>query len=337
MTYIANDIGKNKYGVDMARERTVVCCGETMALLIAEGGGDIVSSTTFGLGYAGAEANVAAWLALLGVASAWSGVLGADPLGDRILRGLESAGVDTGLVRRDPVHPTGLMYKNSLDGSTVVHYLRRESAGAHYGPTDGNLTLQSRPSLIHLSGVTPALSEACDRAVDHIVEAHSPSTQVSFDVNFRPRLWNDPATAGRVLLGYAGRSDIVFVGLDEAKALWGVQCVEDVRDLLPQPTHIVVKDGANDATYMDRGGRSWRAPAIPTPVIEVVGAGDAFAAGWLCGYLQDLDPDSRLRLGHLTAASALASAHDVSELAVPAPELVEAALYARDPSATVIP
>lgn len=311
-----------------------MCCGETLALLVAGGDGSIVSGPTFGLGYAGAEANVASWLALLGIATAWSGVLRADPLG-RILHGLESAGVDIGLVRRDPMHTTGLIYKRMSNGSTQVHYLRTASAGAYYTPNDGDLTLQSRPDLIHLSGVTPALSESCGRAVDHIVDARHPSTQISSDVNFRPRLWDDTATAAPILVGYAGRSDIVFVRLDEAQCLWGAHSVEDVRHLLPQPAHIVVNDGANDATYVDRGGRSRRAPAISARVIEVVGAGNAFAAGWLCAYLRGLDPDSRLRLGHLTAASALASPYNVSELSVPAPELVAAALVGQSPAATV--
>lgn len=306
----------------MNDQPSVVCCGETMSLLVGDERGTIASDTRFGLGFAGAEANVAAWLALLGIDSAWSGVLGTDPLGDRILDALRAIHVSTDFVRRDPEHSTGLMYKDRADGATTVHYLRTGSAGSHYGQADSAAVLDAGARMIHLSGITPALSDSCAGAVERILAERRPQTQVSFDVNFRPRLWPDRAAAADTLLRHATRSDIVFVGLDEAADLWGVESAGAVRELLPDPEYIVVKDAGNDAASIDRDHSITRVPAIRTQVVEVVGAGDAFAAGWIGGSILGLDAPGRLRLGHLTAASALASAHDVGALTHPVAQLI---------------
>ena len=132
---------------------------------------------------------------------------------------------------------------------------------------------------------------------------------VSFDVNHRSRLW--PAEqAAPVLRDLANRCDLVFVGQDEAETLWGTTDPLAVRRLLPDPETLVVKDGAVGATAMCRDAEPVFVPAPRVAVVEPVGAGDAFAAGYLAGLLRDLDPVRRLRLGHLVAAQALTSSGD---------------------------
>ena len=114
------------------------------------------------------------------------------------------------------------------------------------------------------------------------------------------------ASAPEVLFALADRADIVFVGLDEAQALWGEDLADAaaVRALLPGPRTLVVKDGSRAATAFV-GPLSHTVPALGVEVVEPVGAGDAFAAGFLAGRRRYEDPVRALRLGHLTAASAL--------------------------------
>lgn len=207
-----------------------------------------------------------------------------------------------------------------------MHYYRQGSAAAALGPD----LLESPPVrtavLLHLTGITPALSDSCRALVTRALTAE-PGTRrpyaVSFDVNHRAALWPD-ATAPTVLRELADRADIVFVGLDEAQALWGANLtVEGVRAQLPHPRILVVKDGANAATAFTQAGTV----AVPTPhtaVVEAVGAGDAFAAGFLTGLLRGATTVNALRLGHITAASALQVTGDHGPL--PEPEKMAALL-----------
>ena len=163
-------------------------------------------------------------------------------------------------------------------------------------------------SLWHLSGITPALSPSClaltRAALDATRAADGPWPAVSFDVNYRPALWDEPP--GDLLRELANAADIVFVGLDEAAALWGAAVREpaDVRALLPSPRIVVVKNAALAATAF-HGGAATHVPALRVDVVEPVGAGDAFAAGFLAELLNGGDATRCLRSGHLTAASAL--------------------------------
>jgi 2-dehydro-3-deoxygluconokinase len=132
---------------------------------------------------------------------------------------------------------------------------------------------------------------------------HLPSDPLlSFDVNWRPSLWADDAAS--TLLRFARAADLVFVGADEARGLWDCTSPGDLRSLLPEPSVLVIKDGAVGATLM-AGSDSLFVPALTVDVVEPVGAGDAFAAGVIAGMLQGMQPSRQVRLGHLTAAAAL--------------------------------
>src|SRR5690606_28028065 len=95
-------------------------------------------------------------------------------------------------------------------------------------------------------------------------------SRFAFDVNYRPTLW-PAATAAAALQPIAGRADILFVGLDEAKVLWGTNTADDVRDLFPDVARLVVKDADVGATEYDAGGCAF-APSPVVDVVETVGA-----------------------------------------------------------------
>jgi 2-dehydro-3-deoxygluconokinase len=278
----------------------VICVGESMALVTPDPPAPLESGGPMRLDVAGAESTVACYLAMLGARTAWASRVGDDPLGRLLLARIGSHGVDTSLVEVDPDAPTGVFFKDPGERTTVYYY-RAGSAASRLGPA----LVRSLHGLVHLSGITPALSASCAALVDAVLD--SPAT-VSFDVNHRPALW-PAAEAGPVLAKLAARADIVFVGLDEAQSLWGVETAADVRALLPEPATVVVKDGAVGA-YSDDVFVA--APAVD--VIEPVGAGDAFAAGYLHGLIRKSPEADRLRLGHLVAGVALRVTGDVGVL-----------------------
>ena len=170
---------------------------------------------------------------------------------------------------------------------------------------------------MHLSGITCALSDSADALVELVLrEKTTLGYRVSFDVNYRPALWS--AAQARDRLRTLGRqADVVLVGLDEAQRLWGTHDANQVRELFPEPHSVVVKDGGNEAveSLVDHGALStFRVPAQRVEVVEPVGAGDAFAAGYLASRLRGDGPQQRLSAGHRLAAWTLESTADFRPL-----------------------
>jgi 2-dehydro-3-deoxygluconokinase len=267
----------------------------------------------------GAESNVACGLAHLGHKVEWLSRLGDDPLGDSIEDFLVSRGVGTTRVARDPERPTGVYFKDSADQRTKVYYYRSGSAAAAMSRSEVDPQALRGARLLHVSGITPALSPTCNDLVQALIvdRPHDVPT-VSFDVNYRPGLWSVAEAAPR-LRELALAADVVVVGRDEAQTLWGTTTSDEVRELLPDVPQLVVKDNDVGATCFSEEGTSFQ-PALEVRVVEPVGAGDAFAAGYLSGLLQGLTPDVRLRHGHVLAALTLQHNSDLPVL--PDPRLI---------------
>jgi 2-dehydro-3-deoxygluconokinase len=305
-------------GVPGPNGHAAACVGETMAALVPAQLEPLETASALRLDVAGAESNVAMYLADHGVRARWISRLGDDALGRRVARTVGAGGVDVSGVTFDPARATGLLFKDpqpSAPGprATRVTYYRRGSAASAMGPRLLEEPALRTASLWHLSGITPALSPSClaltRAALDVTRAADGLRPAVSFDVNYRPALWDElPRDLLREL---ADAADIVFVGLDEATALWGAAVREpaDVRALIPSPRIVVVKHAAFGATAF-HGGAATLVPSLRVDVVEPVGAGDAFAAGFLAELLNSGDAVRCQRSGHLTAASALTVAGD---------------------------
>jgi len=287
----------------------VVCLGETMVMVTPCEPVPLVDGDLFRLSIGGAESTVALYLAELGHEVAWASRVGADPLGERILATLARAGVDTSLVCRDADARTGVYFKDPGPRGTRVYYYRHGSAASRMAPKDLDALPLDTAALVHFSGITPGLSPSCaELASDLVRRVRGTSTLLSFDVNYRPGVW--PAkTAAPVLLELSREVDIAFVGLDEALSLWGTRSARDVRSLVGTHNVLVVKDGAVGATEFNGVAETF-VPALKVEVLEPVGAGDAFAAGFLSALLREEPAAARLNLGHLLAARALGSTSD---------------------------
>jgi len=288
----------------------MITLGETMALITPAHAEPLRVAREVRLLIGGAESNVATHAAQLGVPTAWVSALGDDALGVRVRDEVAARGVDTRWVTMDPDAPTGVYFKDPGHG---VLYYRRGSAAARMSPASVADVPLEDAEVVHISGITAALSASCASLIDTVIDRVAAGPGVlAFDVNHRAALWA-PGAAAAALLPLARRADLVFVGLDEAECLWHTATADDVRALLPEPTTLVVKDGDVGATeYRRAAGADHRTfvPAVPTDVVEAVGAGDAFAAGYLTALLQGAEAAARLQGGHQRAHLVLQSTSD---------------------------
>jgi 2-dehydro-3-deoxygluconokinase len=142
------------------------------------------------------------------------------------------------------------------------------------------------------------------------VDARAAGATVSFDVNDRRALWSQEQAA-TTLARLADAADIAFVGRDEAERLWGTPTADDVRRHLPNCALLIVKDGDVGATAYRGDEASVFVPAPRVDVVEPVGAGDAFASGFLAATLDGADLASSLSAGHAAAARVLMTRGDL--------------------------
>jgi 2-dehydro-3-deoxygluconokinase len=270
----------------------LVTLGETMGLVAADGIGTLEYAKSFTLGIGGAESNVAIGVARLGGDATWLGRVGPDATGDLIERRLRAEGVHA-MVIRDQAF-TGLMVKYRRTGALLhVDYHRQGSAGSRLVPADVPADLVTGARILHVTGITPALSDTARATVFHAVEtARSAGVTVSVDVNYRSKLWSR-YDAGPVLRDLVSRADIVFAGPEEAAVLLGAEVPAADGLAALGPAEVVIKDGARGCTALIAGDR-FSVKALEVKVVDPVGAGDAFVAGYLCDRLAGAEPADRL-------------------------------------------
>ncbi len=289
--------------------------GETMGLARATELGTLDHVSHLAVGIGGAESNVAIGVARLGGRSTWMGRVGADSLGRRVLRELRAESV-TVLAVTDPGANTGFMLKERPTGSTTrVTYYRAGSAGSRLEPGDVDEAAIAGCGILHVSGITLALSATAAAAIDRAVDiARSNGVTVSFDVNHRSSLWvgRDPALLYRSLVE---RADIVFAGDDEARIVVDdgtpIELAKRLHDL--GPATAVIKLGAEGCVALIDGDE-FASPAFRVNPVDTVGAGDAFVAGFLTGVLEGLGPVECVDLAQRCGAFAVMGPGDWESL-----------------------
>ena len=265
-------------------------------------------------GVGGAELNIAVGLARLGHRVGFAGAIGDDPFGQLIMRTLREEGVDADMVTVDADAPTGLYLRGpAVLGARASHYFRTGSAGSRMTLDDLDLDRLLSARLLHLSGITAALSQNCRDLVDELItRAQDKGVVVSFDANVRMRLPGDRRHAAEVLVPLARRADLLFIGNAEAALLLG----EDSGDGFDPQTaldglraaQVIVHDELGASAITRTGFAAVMAREVP--VIDTVGAGDALAAGYLSGWLRGWHPEDSLRLGEYAAACVLSTSGD---------------------------
>lgn len=289
--------------------------GETMALFAARRTGPLRFARDFDLALGGAESNVAIGVARLGHAATWVGRVGADEFGDLIRATLAGEGVRAHAIP-DPAAPTGLMIKGRRTADLIdVRYYRKESAGSRLSAADLDPDLIRSARVLHVSAITPALSEAAREAVAHAVTvARAAGVTVSLDVNYRRALWT-PEQAGAWLRETVGDVDVLFATEAEGRLIADVEEAEELAKTLAGlgPRHVLLKFGARGAMELSDGVVR-RAEPYRVTEVDSVGAGDAFAAGWLADWLAGAEPERRLATACAAGAFAVTSQGDWESL-----------------------
>lgn len=306
-----------------ARPRAVTV-GEGLAVLVARPG-PLEQSARFERGAGGAEANVALVLTQLGVRASWLSRVGDDGFGRYLVSELAAHGVDVA-VTVDPARPTGLYVKELGGGSDAPHdlpadtsrmlYYRTGSAASALSPADltPRAELLDHADLVHCTGITPALSASASALTRALLATRRPGRLISFDLNYRPTLWGSRLDeAADELAAHVRGADVVLLGADEAEQIFGTGDPAALRALFPEPAQLIVKNDRHSVTGFD-GGTAIEVPALALTVTERIGAGDAFAGGYLAALLHGADLRTRLRHGHLCAAAALTATGDAAKL-----------------------
>ncbi|MET7690803.1 sugar kinase [Streptomyces sp. NPDC005483] len=243
----------------------VVALGESMVTFLPSRPGRLADVPSFDRAIGGAESNVACGLAAAGFAVRWVSRVGADGFGDHLVEAIGGYGVDVSSVGRDPSRPTGVYFRTAGDRATDAHevaYYRAGSAASAMSVENVDLSAVRAAQVLHLSGITAALSDTCLSLMHELTAPRPDRPLVSFDVNHRAGLWRDAEGPG-VLLELARRADIVFVGEDEAEEAWRIAGgPAAIRAVLPEPSVLVVKQGAKGATAFVSAAAEW-GPAAP--------------------------------------------------------------------------
>ena len=287
----------------------LVALGEVMLRLAPPSPQRLEQATSLDVQIGGAEANVAAACARLGLRTALISALPAEHAwGDRTVREMTGHGVDCSGVLRRPDSRLGLYFLEygAAPRPVRVLYDRRDSALSRLVPEEVDWGLVRRARMVHLSGITPALGpslrDVLRRACD---EAEGAGVTISLDVNYRSRLWS-VKEARAFLLEVFPRLHYLFIGADDAATVFDLagppeETLRALRALAPRATTALTLGEAGSAV---RVGEVTVRPSklYDVTVVDRVGAGDAYAAGFLWATLE-----GRPAQAAVDAATALAA------------------------------
>jgi sugar/nucleoside kinase (ribokinase family) len=291
----------------------VVTFGEPMAMFMADEVGALEEATHFTRGAAGAELNVAVGLGRLGHRVGYVTRLGDDPLGRYLHAFMAGEGMETERAVFDDRHPTGFLLKNRVNsGDPQVVYYRSGSAASHLSMTDEDAGYLRSARHLHLTGIPPALSPSCRAfAYAAIDVARDSGLTISFDPNLRPSLWKDQVEMRKVVNDLAGRADWLLAGLSEGEVLTGCDEPRGVADFYLERgvRAVAVKLGAAGA-FARTGDADHAVSGFDVTVVDTVGAGDGFAAGFLAGMFDGEGMAHALAQGNAVGALAVTARGD---------------------------
>ncbi|MDR5684399.1 MAG: sugar kinase [Armatimonadota bacterium] len=269
----------------------MVTLGETMLRLSAPPGVALESAPYLMVHVAGAESNVAIALSRLNTSTGWISRLVDNPLGRRIHNEVRSHGVDVSRVlwTRGERVGTYFVELGRPPRSGRVIYDRTGSAMTTIDPEEVDWTYVRSARVVHLTGITPGLSPSClELVMRALQEARAGGAIVSFDVNYRTRLWT-PADAAAILAPLVRQVGILICTADDARRVFEIasdvaETAQALRDRFQADVTVVTSGGrfaAADAS------RTYEREGYLVDPLDRIGAGDAFAAGFIHGFLTD--------------------------------------------------
>jgi 2-dehydro-3-deoxygluconokinase len=285
----------------------VLTFGETMVLFNPSLTGPLRYVPGFSKSIGGAESNVAIALARLGHESAWFSMVGKDEFGRYIRNTIRGEGVDVSRVMWTDKANTGILFKERFASENPnVYYYRKDSAATKLSVEDIDAEYIKQAKIIHVTGITPALSKDMKDVVFEVLRiAKENGITVSFDPNIRLKLW--PIEEARpVLLEIAGMSDIILPGVSEGELLLGLSDEKEIASKFLEMgcKMVAVKLGADGCYVADKeAGRYVKGYKVKN-LVDTVGAGDGFAAGFLSAILKGMSPEDCGKFGNGVGAMA---------------------------------
>lgn len=296
----------------------LITLGETMWRLSPPGQTRLDVASTLDVKVGGAESNMAIALSRLGKRVGWWSRLPKNPLGQHVAQTLRTFGVDvSGVYWQDNARlGTYFIEFGSAPRPTQVVYDRADSAASQMHPDDFDWPVLSHTRRLHLTGITPALSQSCLETVRRaMTEARAANVQISFDLNYRGKLWTWDECRP-VMDELASKAHVVIGATRDAQSLTGKQDEgEPLARILHErwqgPTVILTRGEAGTVAF--DGENFHDVPAFTgVQVVDRIGAGDAFAAGFLCALLDGKSLPQALRYGNAVAALKMTIPGDIA-------------------------
>lgn len=254
-------------------------------------------------GFGGDTSNFCVAAARQRVSAGFVSALGDDHFGRLLLGMWRDEGIDTSYVRIDPAAPTGVYFVSHGPHGHAFDYLRAGSAASRYAPRDLPLDAIASASVLHLSGISVAVSNsACDAAFEAIAHARRNGVRVSFDTNLRLKLW-PLARARAVMLEALRRTDICLPSWDDVTVLTGLDERDAIVDALLDcgPRVVALKLGKEGAYVATRDARRL-VPAFVVDALDATGAGDCFGGAFIARLVAGDDAFAAARYANAAAA-----------------------------------
>lgn len=312
--------------------RELITLGEAMIVFIAENEGDFTDIENFSKGIAGAELNVSMGLSRLGHKVSYITRLGKDVFGNYIENVINKEGILSDSISRDCNYSTGFYFKTKVkDGDPEVHYFRKNSAATQITSKDIEETDFSGAKILHITGITAALSQnTLDAVYTAIDKARENNMLITFDPNIRVQLWKSKECMIEVLNDIASKCDVILPGIKEGNILTGKETKEEIANfyLNNGAKAVIIKNGASGA-YLKTLQEEKIVPGFKVKeVVDTVGAGDGFATGVLSGLLAGESYENALVKGNAIGALMVTSKEDNSIL--PTQEELEAFIMSHE-------
>ncbi|MET3698581.1 5-dehydro-2-deoxygluconokinase [Bacillus oleivorans] len=297
----------------------LVTIGETMVMFEADSDGPLRYVPQFNKRHGGAESNVAIGVTRLGHSAGWISQVGDDELGKFLVSAIRGEGVDTSRVTYNGHYPTGLYIKERIrEGSTQVYYYRKGSAASQMDHNAIDWEYIKQAKVVHLTGITPFLSQNCLELVNRVVEfVKENHILLSFDPNLRYKLMADFPNAKEIVIELAKQADLFMPGIDEAEYLIGTRDYEEIADYFLQSgvKKICIKNGDKGTYFQSIEGEKGFLPSFKVDrVIDPVGAGDGFAAGVISGLLEEKSLEESVTIGAKIGAMVVQVKGDIEGL-----------------------
>jgi 2-dehydro-3-deoxygluconokinase len=295
----------------------LVTIGEPLVVMIPEKPGPLRAVARFDRGMGGAECNAVLGLSRLGARCGLISRVGGDEFGAYVLETLRASGIDTSHVTIDAVGRTGMYFKERLPfhGQANPIYYREGSAAASLSPSQVDAAYVGRARAFLATGVTALLSPSAYEAVTYGLEtARSAGVLTLFDPNLRRGLWG--SERAKDLLPSLMRLAEVWLGGEwEARYLLDADETVSCRELTEKlaaagSAEVVLKRGPLGAVALGPDGCYYEHLAVQTAVVSVVGAGDAFNAGYLFARQRGDDVAQALRIASICGAAVCAGLGD---------------------------